>query len=413
MVPAITDLEEKTASRRTNRSGSSISTATSGQAVLSESESQPAETSAPTTLKKPHSSLTAAAPQLKIADDGTIVINEESLVIERESEEPVYDATVVESEHNDKLTYSSYRRFHHSKKWNEKETVRFYKALGMVGTDFTMIQKFFQHRSRNEVKRKFKREEKLNQALIDKILSETKQIDLSAFVSSSEEEKEVKKKGRKKKVDDVDTVLKKKEARELKTKQKKLKRVRKRDLVGSESDVDAKKSPATDANRKQVKSKEFITDTECSSTEEDEVVENVKRESPAKKPNHVVCRPRIPSPQPPFSSQCPEKEKQEDDDEDEEEEDGIELVFDMDKNVVNVVKENESTVKATTATTESTTDDSDDEEGEGHLILDLDTKTFIRNTPSAVSSPPPPPADPTSKTSSLSNSKITITKVPR
>lgn len=41
----------------------------------------------------------------------------------------------------------------------------------MVGTDFTMIQKFFAHRSRNEIKRKFKREEKLNQALIDKILS--------------------------------------------------------------------------------------------------------------------------------------------------------------------------------------------------------------------------------------------------
>lgn len=51
-----------------------------------------------------------------------------------------------------------------------EETARFYKALEMVGTDFTMIQKFFPHRSRNEIKRKFKREEKLNQALIDKIL---------------------------------------------------------------------------------------------------------------------------------------------------------------------------------------------------------------------------------------------------
>lgn len=59
----------------------------------------------------------AAAPQLKIAEDGTIVINEESLVIQREPVEPVYDTTVVESEVNEKLNYNSYRKFHHSKKW--------------------------------------------------------------------------------------------------------------------------------------------------------------------------------------------------------------------------------------------------------------------------------------------------------
>lgn len=130
------------------------------------------------------------APQLRIADDGTIVINEESLVIQREYHEPVYDSTIVESEHNDNLTYNSYRKFHHTKKWTAKglelifreivffilifdcfkETAKFYKALSMVGTDFTMIQKLFSHRNRDEIKRKFKREEKINQALIDKIL---------------------------------------------------------------------------------------------------------------------------------------------------------------------------------------------------------------------------------------------------
>ena len=91
-------------------------------------------------------------------------------MIQRETVEPVYDNTVVESESNEKLNYNSYRKFHHSKKWTTTETARFYKALGMVGTDFTMIQKFFAHRSRNEIKRKFKREEKINQALIDKVL---------------------------------------------------------------------------------------------------------------------------------------------------------------------------------------------------------------------------------------------------
>lgn len=129
------------------------------------------------------------APQLKIAEDGSIIINEESLVVQRENIEPdrTYD-TVVETEPSDSLTYNSYRKHHHTRKWTERETTKFYKALSMIGTDFTMIQKLFPNRSRDEIKRKFKREEKLNQALIDKILSKTDQIELSVFVSSSEDE---------------------------------------------------------------------------------------------------------------------------------------------------------------------------------------------------------------------------------
>lgn len=111
-----------------------------------------------------------SAPQLKFAEDGSIIINEESLIINREEEVPVFDGTVVEGEQIDNLTYISYRKFHHTKKWTERETAKFYKALGMIGTDFTMIQRLFNHRSRDEIKRKFKREEKLNQALIDKIM---------------------------------------------------------------------------------------------------------------------------------------------------------------------------------------------------------------------------------------------------
>jgi hypothetical protein len=132
------------------------------------------------------------APQLKFSEDGRIIINEESLVIQRENVEPVYDDTVVENEQGDSLTYTSYRKHHHTKKWTERETAKFYKALSMIGTDFTMIQRLFPNRSRDEIKRKFKREEKLNQALIDRILSKTDQIELSVFVSSSDDEQAAK-----------------------------------------------------------------------------------------------------------------------------------------------------------------------------------------------------------------------------
>ena len=58
------------------------------------------------------------APQLKFAEDGSIVLNEESLVIQRPHVEPVFDSTIIENDHNDSLTYKSYRKFHHTKKWS-------------------------------------------------------------------------------------------------------------------------------------------------------------------------------------------------------------------------------------------------------------------------------------------------------
>lgn len=110
------------------------------------------------------------APQLKFAEDGSIVLNEESLIVNRTEEVPVYDRTIVENEANDNLSYRSYRKIHHTKKWSKHETIKFYKALRMIGTDFTMIQKLFPQRTRDEIKRKFKREERINQTLMDRVL---------------------------------------------------------------------------------------------------------------------------------------------------------------------------------------------------------------------------------------------------
>ncbi len=62
-----------------------------------------------------------SAPQLKFAEDGSIIINEESLIIQRIEVEPQYDITVVEeSENLDNLNYNSYRKFHHTKKWTKR-----------------------------------------------------------------------------------------------------------------------------------------------------------------------------------------------------------------------------------------------------------------------------------------------------
>jgi transcription factor TFIIIB component B'' len=54
---------------------------------------------------------------------------------------------------------------------NYLDTLRFYQALRMCGTDFTLIARVFPNRDRDDIKRKFKTEDKANRTLVDSALS--------------------------------------------------------------------------------------------------------------------------------------------------------------------------------------------------------------------------------------------------
>ena len=125
----------------------------------------------------------------------------------------------------------------------------------MIGTDFTMIQRLFSHRSRDEIKRKFKREEKLNQALIDKIMSTTSEIDLSIFVSASSDDErkdsETKKATKKRSPKEKTSTNDNNNNNLTKRATNKLKRVQKRSFIESESDENS--NSAVDAQAKRIK----------------------------------------------------------------------------------------------------------------------------------------------------------------
>ena len=79
--------------------------------------------------------------------------------------------------------------------WSSKKTVKFYKALSVFGTDFSLMQGIFKKKTRQELKIKFKKEEKINKNLVDKCLAQGQTFDPSIFDSdedaeSDEEEKE-------------------------------------------------------------------------------------------------------------------------------------------------------------------------------------------------------------------------------
>ncbi|KAF4024308.1 hypothetical protein G4228_016252 [Cervus hanglu yarkandensis] len=122
-------------------------------------------------------------PRVKVAEDGSIILDEESLTVEVlrtkgpcvvEENDPIF-------ERGSTTTYSSFRKSYYSKPWSNKETDMFFLAISMVGTDFSMIGQLFPHRARIEIKNKFKREEKTNGWRIDKAFQEKRPFDFDFF----------------------------------------------------------------------------------------------------------------------------------------------------------------------------------------------------------------------------------------
>ncbi|XP_061324629.1 transcription factor TFIIIB component B'' homolog [Pezoporus flaviventris] len=122
-------------------------------------------------------------PRVKVAEDGSIILDEESLTVEVlrtkgpcvvEENDPIF-------ERGSTTTYSSFRRSCYTKPWSNKETDMFFLAISMVGTDFSLIGRLFPHRDRAEIKNKFKREEKANGWRIDKAFKEKRPFDFEFF----------------------------------------------------------------------------------------------------------------------------------------------------------------------------------------------------------------------------------------
>ncbi|OXB61043.1 hypothetical protein ASZ78_014950, partial [Callipepla squamata] len=122
-------------------------------------------------------------PRVKVAEDGSIILDEESLTVEVlrtkgpcvvEENDPIF-------ERGSTTTYSSFRKSFYTKPWSNKETDMFFLAISMVGTDFSLIGRLFPHRDRAEIKNKFKREEKANGWRIDKAFKEKRPFDFELF----------------------------------------------------------------------------------------------------------------------------------------------------------------------------------------------------------------------------------------
>ncbi|XP_011339470.1 transcription factor TFIIIB component B'' homolog isoform X2 [Ooceraea biroi] len=118
-------------------------------------------------------------PQVKVGPDGQLIIDEQSLVIEssntKRAKEIMSTDVIIEDENCHSGGF--YKKRQRGKDWPKWETFKFYRVLNVVGTDFLLMQTLFPNRTRQEIKQKYKKEERVNRHLIEKALKYHQEFD--------------------------------------------------------------------------------------------------------------------------------------------------------------------------------------------------------------------------------------------
>jgi len=139
-------------------------------------------------------------PQVKVGPNGEIILDEESTLLEtnaskRAKSDLTSSPVVVENANRLLTNYGTWSKKRRYSDWSERDTFKFYRALSIVGSDFSMMESLFKRRTRHELKLKFKKEERLNGALVDKCLLAQQGgqfADIAHFIEGDETEDEEK-----------------------------------------------------------------------------------------------------------------------------------------------------------------------------------------------------------------------------
>jgi transcription factor TFIIIB component B'' len=98
------------------------------------------------------------APKI-IMKDGKVTIEDRNMApFEPEAQRLM----IVDHNKPKHLTSMSFRTRNHTEKWTPEETEKFFKSIEIFGSDFSMIAKLFPSRNRNQIKNKYRKEEKEN-----------------------------------------------------------------------------------------------------------------------------------------------------------------------------------------------------------------------------------------------------------
>ncbi|KAK4509233.1 mannosyltransferase [Mucor velutinosus] len=118
--------------------------------------------------------------------NGEIVLDTDSLVVERTEGQVNYGddpmEVVEENSMTRKVNSMTYGKRKQSNRWDEFETALFYDCLSQFGTDFEMIANMMPGRTRNQIRMKFNREERLcPEKVTEYMISKRKPMDLEKY----------------------------------------------------------------------------------------------------------------------------------------------------------------------------------------------------------------------------------------
>ncbi|XP_049810395.1 uncharacterized protein LOC126253246 isoform X2 [Schistocerca nitens] len=162
-----------------------------------ENENRLAEESVdePEALEDEEQSSTVPVPQVKVGPNGEIILDEQSLVIEttdaKKNWNDLQNSEVIMDYGTGTTTFNAYskKRKNKTKDWNREETLRFYRALHTVGTDFLVMQSLFPKFTRKDLKDRYKKEERINRDLVEKALRNPLTFDLTELQKEFEVER--------------------------------------------------------------------------------------------------------------------------------------------------------------------------------------------------------------------------------
>ncbi|XP_063700259.1 transcription factor TFIIIB component B'' homolog [Culicoides brevitarsis] len=139
----------------------------------------------------PTISNTPLVPQLKLGPNGEMILDESSLVVEniaeRDARQAIEQSSVIYDD-GSSGKYGIFKRQKRTRDWNAEETIKFYRCLHTIGTDFSLMLQLFPNRTRRDLKIKFKKEEKSNGHLVDKALCNPKAFDVDSLRREFEKE---------------------------------------------------------------------------------------------------------------------------------------------------------------------------------------------------------------------------------
>lgn len=169
------------------KEGTRMSTAGEPKPATASAATSGRNTPRPPSTVPSRSVSTVVAPQVRIVK-GEIVVDEEATVVKPADDLDNQVLMDIVHDTGRHLTSHAFVKMGGPNRWKAEETAKFYDALSMCGTDFSLMSMLFPNKTREQIKGKFRVEERSNPKKIETFLKKRTKFD-TAWMDRVQNEK--------------------------------------------------------------------------------------------------------------------------------------------------------------------------------------------------------------------------------